>query len=84
LFSGLIGLEDDMRHEVDCGDAPIRAKVYPSEGTLGHTARLMAPAYLKPYVKRQNNYAADTPRPSAKRSPSLKASGILLITALNG
>ena len=77
LFSGSIGLEDDMRHEVDFGDAPIRVKVYPSEETLGHTARLMAPAYLKPYVKRQNNYAADTSRPSAKRSPSLKASGIL-------
>ena len=37
-----------MRHEVDFGDAPIRVKVYPSEETLGHTARLMAPAYLKP------------------------------------
>ena len=26
---------------------------------LGHTARLMPPAYVKPYVKRQKNDAAD-------------------------
>src|SRR6202011_186966 len=26
---------------------------------LGHTVRLMAPAYVKPYVKRQKNDAAD-------------------------
>src|SRR6266498_879812 len=27
--------------------------------TLGHTVRLMPPAYVKPYVKRQKNDAAD-------------------------
>ena len=27
---------------------------------LGHTVRLMPPAYVKPYVKRQKNDAADT------------------------
>jgi transposase len=27
--------------------------------TLGHTARLMPPAYVKPYVKRQKNDATD-------------------------
>src|ERR1700675_1488547 len=36
--------------------------------TLGHTVRLMPPAYVKPYVKRQKNDAT-TPRPSAKQSP---------------
>jgi transposase len=33
---------------------------------LGHTVRLMPPAYVKPYVKRQKNDAM-TPKPSAKR-----------------
>jgi transposase len=33
---------------------------------LGHTVRLMPPAYVKPYVKRQKNDAADA-EPSAKR-----------------
>ena len=33
---------------------------------LGHTVRLMPPAYVKPYVKRQKNDAA-LPRPSVKR-----------------
>ena len=28
-------------------------------GGLGHTVRLMPPAYVKPYVKRQKNDAAD-------------------------
>src|SRR5262249_57623527 len=28
-------------------------------GALGHTVRLMPPAYVKPYVKRQKNDAAD-------------------------
>src|SRR5215468_2036743 len=28
-------------------------------GALGHTVRLMSPAYVKPYVKRQKNDAAD-------------------------
>lgn len=28
-------------------------------GTLGHTVRLIAPAYVKPFVKRQKNDAAD-------------------------
>ena len=35
---------------------------------LGHTVRLMPPAYVKPYVKRQKNDAADA-RLFAKRSP---------------
>jgi len=35
--------------------------------TLGHTVRLMPPAYVKPYVKRQKNDATDA-RPSAKQS----------------
>src|SRR4029077_20781301 len=35
---------------------------------LGHIVRLMPPAYVKPYVKRQKNDAADAER-SAKRSP---------------
>jgi transposase len=35
---------------------------------LGHTVRLMPPAYVKPYVKRQKTMPL-TPRPSAKRSP---------------
>jgi transposase len=34
---------------------------------LGHTVRLMPPAYVKPYVKRQKTMPL-TPRPSAKRS----------------
>jgi len=28
---------------------------------LGHTLRLMPPAYVKPYVKRQKDDAADAP-----------------------
>ena len=35
---------------------------------LGHTVRLMPPAYVKPYVKRQKNDAT-TPKPFVKRSP---------------
>ena len=35
---------------------------------LGHTVRLMPPAYVKPYVKRQKNDMADAER-FAKRSP---------------
>jgi transposase len=35
---------------------------------LGHTVRLMPPAYVKPYVKRHKNDAL-TPRQSVKRSP---------------
>ena len=35
---------------------------------LGHIVRLMPPAYVKPYVKRHKNDAADAER-SAKRSP---------------
>ncbi len=35
---------------------------------LGHRVRLMPPAYVKPYVKRQKNDAV-TPRQSVKRSP---------------
>ena len=35
---------------------------------LGHTVRLMPPAYVKPYVKRHKNDAL-TPRRSARRSP---------------
>src|SRR2546426_2084731 len=35
---------------------------------LGHTVRLMPPAYVKPYVKRQKNDTADAEL-SAKRSP---------------
>ena len=37
---------------------------------LGHTVRLMPPAYVKPYVKRQKNDAADA-EPSVRRSPGL-------------
>ena len=36
---------------------------------LGHTVRLMPPAYVKPYVKRQKNDMPLTPRPSVRRSP---------------
>ena len=36
---------------------------------LGHTVRLMPPAYVKPYVKRHKNAMPLTPRRSAKRSP---------------
>jgi transposase len=35
---------------------------------LGHKVRLMPPAYVRPYVKRQKNDAA-APRPFAKQSP---------------
>lgn len=28
-------------------------------GKLGHTVKLIAPAYVKPFVKRQKNDAAD-------------------------
>ena len=35
---------------------------------LGHTVRLMPPAYVKPYVKRHKNDATDAER-SVKRSP---------------
>src|SRR3981189_2631163 len=35
---------------------------------LGHTVRLMPPAYVKPYVKRQKNDAT-AQRPFARRSP---------------
>ena len=35
---------------------------------LGHKVRLMPPAYVRPYVKRQKNDAL-TPRPFAKQSP---------------
>ena len=35
---------------------------------LGHTVRLMPPAYVKPYVKRQKNELR-TRRPSARLSP---------------
>jgi transposase len=37
---------------------------------LGHTVRLMPPAYVKPYVKRIRTMQL-TPRRSAKRSPDL-------------
>ena len=36
---------------------------------LGHTVRLMPPAYVKPYVKRHKNDAADAEQ-SARRSPA--------------
>ena len=35
---------------------------------LGHTVRLMPPAYVKPYVKRQKNDMADA-KQFVKRSP---------------
>jgi len=35
---------------------------------LGHTVRLMPPAYVKPYVKRQKNDATDA-EPFARQSP---------------
>jgi transposase len=35
---------------------------------LGHRVRLMPPAYVRPYVKRQKNDAADL-RPFVRRSP---------------
>ena len=35
---------------------------------IGHTVRLMPPAYVKPYVKRRKTMTP-TPRQSAKRSP---------------
>jgi transposase len=35
-------------------------------GQLGHSVRLITPAYVKPFVKRQKNDAAE-PRRSAKR-----------------
>src|SRR5206468_12815423 len=36
---------------------------------LGHTVQLMPPAYVKPYVKRQNNDMADA-EAIARRSPA--------------
>ena len=36
---------------------------------LGHTVRLMPPAYVKPYVKRHKNDATEGGRPSARQSP---------------
>ena len=36
---------------------------------LGHTVRLMPPAYVKPYVKRQKNDMPLMQRPSARQSP---------------
>ena len=36
---------------------------------LGHTVRLMPPAYVKPYVKRQKNDMPLTQRPSVRLSP---------------
>src|SRR5258708_12147224 len=36
---------------------------------LGHTGRLMPPAYVKPYVKRQKNPAAN-PAPTSRPAPS--------------
>jgi len=44
---------------------------------LGHTVRLMPPAYVKPYVKRQKNDAADAEaicgRPSARSQHAVRA-----------
>jgi transposase len=40
-----------------CGGAHYWAREI---GRLGHTVRLIAPAYVKPFVKRQKNDAADT------------------------
>ena len=53
----LVGLEA-------CGSAHHWAREI---GKLGHDARLMPPAYVKPYVKRQKN-DAPTPRRSARWS----------------
>jgi transposase len=40
---------------------------------LGHTVRLMPPAYVKPYVKRQKNDAADAETIcEAVRRPSMR------------
>ena len=36
---------------------------------LGHTVRLMPPAYVKPYVKRQKNDATDAEAKSVRQSP---------------
>jgi hypothetical protein len=38
---------------------------------LGHTVRLMPPAYLKPYVKRQKNDATDAGYPRRGNSRSI-------------
>src|SRR5450759_1570698 len=53
---------------------------------LGHTVRLMPPAYVKPYVKRQKNDAADAeaiPRimvdvpPTTRTIPALQFSSLM-------
>jgi len=57
-------------------------------GALGHTVRLMPPAYVKPYVKRQKNDAADAEaiceavtRPSMRFVPvkSAERQGVLVL-----
>jgi transposase len=49
-----------------------------SSQALGHTVRLMPPAYVKPYVKRQKNDATDAERrwqAPTKRDAVLEATG---------
>jgi transposase len=43
---------------------------------LGHTVRLIPPAYVKPYVKRHKNDAADVVSSTRKASLSRKASSL--------
>ncbi len=59
------------RHERCSGSGSylpaVEASLRPGQA-LGHTVRLMPPAYVKPYVKRQKNDMADALRPFVKRS----------------
>jgi transposase len=43
----------------DCRTSEGSTFAYGILKTLGHTVRLMPPAYVKPYVKRQKNDATD-------------------------
>ena len=47
-----------MIHPADCAFASLHHWSRQLKA-LGHTVRLMPPAYVKPYVKRQKNDAAD-------------------------
>ena len=51
------------------GQAGLQHPTAPLKQAHGHTVRLMPPACVKPYVKRQKNDAADAEAMFAKGSP---------------
>ena len=54
-------------------------------GELGHTARLIPPAYVKPYVKRQKNDVADAEALcEAAQRPSMRFVPVKCQSARNG